>query len=340
MTRQEYRESLKDRMPVKMAISVDELRAMVVDQRMTDVAIAKQLGVCAVSVLHWRQRFKIARPHHKRTYAMALAGRGRRRKVFVSADHLREMYIDRGMTQAEIGKELSIGQNNVQYWMAEYGISARPRPGGRKTPFTEEQLRECYCDQGLNIKDTAAALGCTAIAVRAGVVRFGLQVDSKKTAKGTWRRKIVVTDGDPEHRYAHRGYIFLRRPDHPSADRDGYVPEHRIVVEEAMGRMAQPGEIIHHINLQKTDNRLENLAVLTTKDLHIEVHRYMERIAAHFCLDGPNPGALIFDQPVFWGGRCLDNIDLVTRFRLGAAARSESTSTETSPDKRAGVVIN
>ena len=50
---------------------------------------------------------------------------------------------------------------------------------------------------------------------------------------------------------------------------------HRRIVEKAIGRKLTDHEVIHHINGNKTDNRLENLMVLDV----IEHHRLHMRIA-------------------------------------------------------------
>jgi hypothetical protein len=58
-----------------------------------------------------------------------------------------------------------------------------------------------------------------------------------------------------------RGYIMLKMPKHPNADRRGYVYEHRFVMAEKIGRPLGNDEIVHHVNGVTTDNRIANLEV-------------------------------------------------------------------------------
>jgi hypothetical protein len=69
------------------------------------------------------------------------------------------------------------------------------------------------------------------------------------------------------------GYITILMPEHPRADGDGYVKEHRLVVEDYIGRYLTDKEIIHHINEIRTDNRIENLMIFPTNSAHIKFHR-------------------------------------------------------------------
>lgn len=83
----------------------------------------------------------------------------------------------------------------------------------------------------------------------------------------------------------YKGCKAIRTPRHPYAMKSGYVLESRLVVEKDLGRYLLPYEKVHHINANPTDNRLENLIVLTIKS-HTRHHKNPK--AKWNLLDNPN----------------------------------------------------
>ena len=65
-----------------------------------------------------------------------------------------------------------------------------------------------------------------------------------------------------EDRKTSKGYRLAYAPDHPRADKGGYVMEHIIVWEQETGVSVPNNCCIHHINGDKTDNRIQNLCMM------------------------------------------------------------------------------
>lgn len=80
------------------------------------------------------------------------------------------------------------------------------------------------------------------------------------------------------------GYIYIYRPDHPRANRGGYVREHLVIMEEKLDRSLKSGEVIHHINGEKDDNRPDNLMLFNSDRAHLQYHAQIRRIVAKACL--------------------------------------------------------
>lgn len=65
-----------------------------------------------------------------------------------------------------------------------------------------------------------------------------------------------------------QGYVRILKPDHPYANSSGYVLEHRLVMEEVLGRYLDPNEVVHHKDKNRSNNLPDNLEVFGGKVTH------------------------------------------------------------------------
>ncbi len=68
--------------------------------------------------------------------------------------------------------------------------------------------------------------------------------------------------------------------------KDGYVIEHRKVVQDIIGRPLKKGEIIHHIDGDKLNNVPENLYLCSSVYDHRDIHINLEKVAFELFREG------------------------------------------------------
>ena len=67
------------------------------------------------------------------------------------------------------------------------------------------------------------------------------------------------------------GYIAIYYPEHPFNNKN-YVLEHRLLMENHLGRYLNPEEVVHHLNENKTCNKIWNLFLCSVSE-HTIIHR-------------------------------------------------------------------
>ena len=71
------------------------------------------------------------------------------------------------------------------------------------------------------------------------------------------------------------GYRCVLVENHPNGIKKGnqlYIRESRFVAEKILGRYLEKGEVVHHINKEKADNRPENLYLFKNNAEHMRYH--------------------------------------------------------------------
>lgn len=135
------------------------------------------------------------------------------------------------------------------------------------------QLCDCRCGTPISYKK----IGPARIADR-GPFRYARGHQMRKrigSAHQNWKGGRSVD---------HHGYVVLQISGHPLADSKGRVREHRLVMSHALGRWITSAEHVHHKNGVKTDNRPENLQLVSNSE-HQLMHEKPKRIRPDYvCL--------------------------------------------------------
>lgn len=231
-------------------------------------------------------------------------------KFTVTTERLSDLYITQGLSVREIAKTCKCTVRTIKLYLGKYGITNHPRGGQVVLSIGEDVSRKLYHDEKRTIPEMAKILKCSETSIFKKLVEYGLQISAEEQAARKLERNKV--------RFAHQrmtgGYQYVKKDGHPLANINGYVTEHRLNAEAAMGRSLKDGERIHHINFQKRDNRPGNLAVLPSQAVHRQVHEYLERVAVYLTgLSKTRPASLDFGTAVFWGGQWITQIDLLPR---------------------------
>ena len=135
-------------------------------------------------------------------------------------------------------------------------------PRGRPPmPMPIEQIRE-WAGQ-LSLEEMAQRLGCSSAPIQKAMVRHGiprLPMKARPERNHFWNGGRSV-DKD--------GYVLVKSLDHPHRTKHGYVREHRLVMEEVLGRYLTPREAVDHIDGNRSNNDPSNLRVFERNSEHL-----------------------------------------------------------------------
>lgn len=134
--------------------------------------------------------------------------------------------------------------------------------GWNKIHFDLRQATELY-QKGKTDQEIAGVLECGAETVRRNLLAAGVP----RRPRGYPAGKHLPNGGKTRDK---SGYILLLRPKHPHANSSGYVREHRLVMEQVLGRYLLPSEVVHHEGVPKDCNVPQHLKVY---DSHAEHKR-------------------------------------------------------------------
>jgi hypothetical protein len=203
----------------------------------------------------------------------------------ITKENLQKLYIDdKNATLDSVGKILGCNRESIRRWMRRYGLPIRKRGESNKNISKKKETkvlenREWLISELENKTATQIAkeINTDPQNVMYWAHKYGMISESKsESCKKAIRKKYgkVPTGANASNwkggRRIIQGYIYLYIPEHPAAQR-GVVQEHRLVMEENLGRYLKSDEVVHHLNGIKDDNRIENLQ-LVKRGEHVSNH--------------------------------------------------------------------
>jgi len=131
--------------------------------------------------------------------------------------------------------------------------------------YNKEWLEQKFLHDNKTARQIANQLGCSTWSVVKSLQRFGVKknLDACPHKKDKSLPKGVIRK---------QGYLLVYSPQHPFTSGRGYIGQHRLVVEEAIGRYLTDLEEVHHVNEKRDDNRVENLLVMPDYKTHMRFH--------------------------------------------------------------------
>jgi len=145
----------------------------------------------------------------------------------------------------------------------------------RATPIDEQKVIETYM-LGHTMVEVSEILKTTPRIVMRVLknnnitTRKAVKRNQKGDKNNFWKGGKTISD---------KGYVLVKNEEHPRAKEcGGYVYEHILIMENFLGRQLKYeknnkySEVVHHINGNKKDNRIENLQTMT-KETHTKLHK-------------------------------------------------------------------
>lgn len=194
----------------------------------------------------------------------------------ITWEEVEKVYVNSGRSAMSAAAALGMSYATFRRVMQRFGLNPTGRRSAHPKLRDKRWLRDQYEVQEKSCKQIAKEIGATPGAVYSALKWLDVELRQSKEAltlrypKGRFGENAAHWKGG--RKYTSAGHVMVYALNHPNATKDGYVMEHRLVMEKYLGRYLDKKEIVHHINGIKDDNRLENLMLFGNHAEHKKAH--------------------------------------------------------------------
>jgi len=194
----------------------------------------------------------------------------------ISKEDLIREYVETDLSISQVRKKFDLSHSTFVKALKFFELEVKGRQSKYPELRDKEWLKKQYIEDLKSVRQIASEIGATVGATHSAIRWLGIDLRKSRVGldirfpEGRFGKNAARWKGG--RRVSKAGYVRIYSVGHPLCSSDGYVMEHRLVMEEHLGRYLTKEEVVHHKNGNKQDNRIENLELLSTKQEHVSLH--------------------------------------------------------------------
>jgi len=196
-------------------------------------------------------------------------------RQILTKNFLEKYLIKNNFSYKEVGKIVGCSDDTVKRHAKKFGVESFEVREMKKYNqiLTKEFLLQHAIDSPrgkvIPLTKIAKIVGCTGWTIKNKALKFDLLIANKKEINIEDKKKgINKYKGKPydsKRINKKTGHVLIK------IEGRGWIREHNYVMEQYLNRKLKPGEEVHHINENPSDNNLENLQLVTPSE-HMKIH--------------------------------------------------------------------